>query len=90
MKCYHLLALVFLVMRTEAFVVSRGSHRSSALSYTEESEWYSPPVKVEPKALQMPGVVPAETTVESSEDFLNFLYDQDDGRLTVVKYTAVW
>jgi hypothetical protein len=40
--------------------------------------------------LRQPGVQPAETIIESDEDFRNFVYDNTDQRITVVKYHAAW
>jgi hypothetical protein len=53
----------------------------------EESEWYSPP----PAKCRSPtGTAAAEFVVESTEDFNSFVYDQDDGRLVIVKFHASW
>lgn len=41
--------------------------------------------------LRQPGVLPSETVVESASDLESFLFDdQNDGRVTVVKYHASW
>ena len=60
---------------------------SVARYYTtaEDSEWYSPP----PPATKREGK-PAETIVKSPQDLRDFLYGEEDGRLTVVKYHASW
>lgn len=85
--------LALFLLRTEAFHVSaaaaKGQRLPTALQDTEESEWYSPPVKVEPKPLRQPGVVPTELKVESPQDLLTFL-NEHDGRLSIVKYHASW
>jgi hypothetical protein len=63
----------------------------TSLKDTEESQWYSPPLQgVSIYPLRKPGVMPAETIVASPEDLETFLEQEEDGRLTVVKYHAEW
>ena len=93
-----LLPLLFLAVvcsMTDAFLGEfRSPVRTTALFDTEENEWYSPPVQVDPTPLRPPGIeAAAETIIQSPEEFLSFLHGNDEKeeeRLTIVKYHAEW
>jgi hypothetical protein len=87
-----LLSLVTLMGTSEAFVVHSVGQRAfvSSLKDTAESEWYSPPAQVAVYPPRKPGVTRVETIVESPSDIETFLQEEEDGRLTIVKYHAEW
>ena len=76
----------------QAFLAARvfPTRSTTLLRDTEESEWYSPPVQVKPVPLKQPGMVASEVVVTTPDDLMDFIFADEEERISIVKYHANW